>query len=96
MTHQLAYSMLQAFGGEMVRCEIVNLQNNTFYANLVVRRAGAPEQMRLDARPSDAIALALRARVPILVAEWVLEQVRAEADGPDPLPPPEEPDKPKE
>jgi bifunctional DNase/RNase len=45
----------------------------------------------VDARPSDAVALALRAGCPMHVAEFVLEGVRTDTSGPDPLPPSEQP-----
>ncbi len=89
LTHQLAFTMLEKLGGTITRCEIVNLQRNTFFANLLVARGGEAAPLRIDARPSDAIALALRAKAPIFVADSVLEQVRTDNEGPDPLPPPE-------
>lgn len=93
LTHQLAQSIARALGAEIARAEIVSLQKNTFFAELVLRRGAGGEEVAIDARPSDAVALALRAKAPILVAESVLEQVRTDQSGPDPLPPaqPEEP-----
>lgn len=92
LTHQLAFSMVQALGAELRRCDIVDLRNNTFYAQLVVQTKGGDTTAVIDARPSDAIALALRAKCPIRVAESVLEQVRTDESGPDPLPKPEPPE----
>jgi hypothetical protein len=88
MTHQLAYAIIQGLGCELVRCDIVDLRNNTFYAQLVVRPSKGGPEVLLDARPSDAIALALRAGCTMRVAESVLDQVRTDSEGPDPLPPP--------
>ena len=59
----------------MERVEICSLKENTFYALIHVRRNG--ELTEVDARPSDAIALALRAEAPIFVRWSVLEQAKA-------------------
>jgi bifunctional DNase/RNase len=92
LTHQLTYSVIQALGAEIRRCDIVDLRSNTFFAQLVVQSKEGNSTAVIDARPSDAIALALRARCPIRVAESVLEQVRTDESGPDPLPKPPEPE----
>jgi uncharacterized protein len=73
MTHDLMKSVLATLEGELVRTEIVDLKENTYIATLVVRRIGGDE-IQIDARPSDAIALALRTGSPILVHETVLEK----------------------
>lgn len=83
LTHQLAYNAIEALGGEIRRIDIVDLKENTFYARMLVERDG--EEHSIDARPSDALALGLRAGCPIRVAESVLEQVRSD-DAPDALP----------
>jgi bifunctional DNase/RNase len=71
LTHQLTFSAIGALGGRLQAVEIVDLKQNTFFAQVVLE--GGPEGVvRVDARPSDAIALALRARCPIRVAEEVL------------------------
>ena len=89
LTHQLAYSIVEAFGAHIRRCDIVDLRQNTFYAQLVLQTEAGDRTIVLDARPSDAIALALRAGCTLRVAESVLEQVRSdEGGGPDPLPGP--------
>lgn len=90
LTHQLAHSILQALDAEIVRCDIVDLRQNTFFAQLILHRKQANEIAVVDARPSDAIALALRAKATIRVAESVLDQVRTDTSS-DPLPPPSEP-----
>ncbi len=89
MTHQLAFSIIQGLGGELTACDIVDLRNNTFYARLVLRGGPLGSDCTIDARPSDAIALALRAGCRMRVAESVLEAVRSDTSGPDPLPPAE-------
>lgn len=89
LTHQLAFSIIEAFGASIRRCDIVDLRQNTFYAQLVLQTESGDRTIVLDARPSDAIALALRAGCTLRVAESVLEQVRSdEGGGPDPLPEP--------
>jgi hypothetical protein len=77
MTHDLMRDMLQALGGRLERVVITDLQDSTFFAVLEIETPGGPKQ--LDARPSDAIALALRCEAPI----FALEQVIREAEGID-------------
>jgi bifunctional DNase/RNase len=79
MTHDLLISALAAGGLSLARVEITRLENGTFYAVLVLEKDGAP--VLVDARPSDSIALALRARCPVLVAESVLDAVGIVPDG---------------
>jgi hypothetical protein len=92
-THQLALALVEALGGELVRADIVDLEEGTFIARLVVRSHDGKVTALVDSRPSDAIALALRAGAGVRIAEFVLEQVRTDKSGPDPLTPPE-PDEP--
>ncbi len=91
LTHQLAHDLVTATGAMIERVDIVNLRNNTFYARVALRppaQGSTPAALcEVDARPSDAIALALRAKAPVRVAESVLEAVRTDTSGPDPLPP---------
>jgi len=71
LTHQLAFAAIEALDGRIDSVDIVDLKHNTFYAQLLLR--GPKEaQIPIDARPSDAIALALRAKCKIRVAEDVL------------------------
>lgn len=72
LTHQLAFAAIQALGGAIESVDIVDLKKNTFYAR--IQLVGHDESAALDARPSDAIALALRAKCRIRVAEDVLER----------------------
>jgi len=85
LTHQLAFAILESLGAKLRRCDIVDLRQNTFYAQLVLETTQPTSSVVLDARPSDAIALALRAGCPLRVAESVLEQARSDASGPDPV-----------
>jgi len=75
LTHQLAYNAIQALGARLQSADIVDLKQNTFYARLLLASAGDEQPTVLDARPSDAIALALRAKCQIRVAEAVLAKV---------------------
>ncbi|MCP3916599.1 MAG: bifunctional nuclease family protein [bacterium] len=83
LTHQLALNSIAALGGEVTGVDIVSLRDNTFYARMLLSRDG--ETVEVDARPSDAVALGLRAGCPIRVAEEVLEEARSDT-ATDPLP----------
>ena len=83
MTHDLMASLIQLLGAKLERVVVSDLKNNTFYAKLLLSRAGSAEPIEVDARPSDAIALAVHLDAPIFVEERVLETVLA-------APPPEE------
>jgi len=98
LTHQLTLSAIHALGSELVGVDIVDLRTNTFYAQLrLTPPNGADpegaEEILVDARPSDALALALRAGGQIRVAESVLQQVRTDT-ATDVLPDPDAPDAP--
>ena len=71
LTHQPTYAAIQALGGRIDAVEIVDLKQNTFDARILLAAEGL-EPPPVDARPSDAIALALRAKCRIRVAEDVL------------------------
>ena len=90
LTHQLAFETIRALGAELKRVDIVDLRNNTFFAQIVLQNGQGELTAVVDARPSDAVALALRAKCPLRVAESVLELVRTDHNGPDPLPEAEE------
>ncbi len=70
LTHDLFLMTLKAFKAELRRVEINDLREGTYYAVLVL--SGPDGRTRIDCRPSDAIALAMRAAAPILVEEEVL------------------------
>lgn len=77
LTHDLLMSAVEALGARLAEVRIVDLQEHTFFARLVLARDGQPP-VEVDCRPSDAIALLVRSgEVPLLVAEHVL----AEAGG---------------
>ena len=71
LTHQLTFEALTKLDSELTSADIVALKQNTFFARLNLRD-NAGREVGVDARPSDAIALALRAGCPIRVAESVL------------------------
>ncbi len=70
LTHDLLLEVIQSLGAKLEKVVIDKLQNNTFYAKLHLQN-GSKEVM-VDARPSDSVALALRAEVPVFVAEEVM------------------------
>ncbi len=74
MTHDLLYECIKALNVTVNRIEIVDIRNNTFFASIYLTRDG--QTYAVDARPSDAIALALRAQASIFVEESVLEKSR--------------------
>lgn len=70
LTHDLFKNALDALGARLNRIEVCDLRENTFYAKLLIEREG--KEMAVDARPSDAVALALRCGAPVYVAEQVM------------------------
>ena len=76
LTHDLVASVIENMGGELRDIYINELRDHTYYAKLRIRLNG--EMLEVDSRPSDAIALAVTARVPIYVAEDVLDEVCGE------------------
>jgi bifunctional DNase/RNase len=82
MTHDLLKSIIEKVEGDVVRVVINDLEENTFYAQIHLRVAD--REVLIDSRPSDAIALALRADAPVYVEQAVLEKSRrAESEGAD-------------
>ena len=72
MTHDLLRSVIEELQGRVESVVITDLRENTFFATIHVTRNG--KGVAIDARPSDAMALALRSNVPILVEEIVLQK----------------------
>ncbi len=83
LTHQLAFSTIKALGARIKSVDIVELKHNTFYAHIVLQNEHGDVLTVIDARPSDAIALALRAQCQIRVAEAVLERANETNSGPE-------------
>ncbi|MBG0789627.1 MAG: bifunctional nuclease family protein [Desulfovibrionaceae bacterium] len=75
MTHDLLLNVIGQMGGTVNRVEITDIEDGTFFAEIVVDMR--EETLRIDSRPSDAIALAVRAECPILAGEDVLAQAGA-------------------
>ncbi len=80
MTHDLAKNLIHYMNGTLERVVITELRDDTFLAVLWIRQGDEP--IVIDARPSDAIALALRADCPIYVAEEVMQSARLNTSGP--------------
>jgi bifunctional DNase/RNase len=74
MTHDLLRNVIQDLKASVHKVVVCDLQENTFYALIYLVRNG--ETVAVDARPSDAIALALRTRAPIFVEETVIEHAK--------------------
>jgi hypothetical protein len=74
MTHDLLRNIITDLDGQVDRIVVSDLKENTFYA--IVHLTVRGERVAVDARPSDAIALALRTRAPILVDETVIENAK--------------------
>ena len=74
MTHDLLRNVIHDLKADIQKIVVSDLKDNTFYALIYLSVNG--EAMAIDARPSDAIALALRTRAPILVEETVIENAK--------------------
>jgi bifunctional DNase/RNase len=80
MTHDLTRNLVRHLNGQLEKVVITELKEDTFYAILCLKQGDEP--IAVDARPSDAIALALRADCPIFVAEKVMEAAKLNTSGP--------------
>jgi uncharacterized protein len=74
MTHDLLNNVIHDLKADIQKIVVSDLKENTFYALIYLSVAG--ESMAVDARPSDAIALALRARAPIFVEDRVIDSAK--------------------
>src|SRR5258707_8844231 len=74
MTHDLLRNVIEDLKATVVKVVVCDLQDNTFYALIYLSFGG--DTVAIDARPSDAIALALRTRAPIFVEEAVIENAK--------------------
>ncbi len=81
MTHDLLRNALRAFEAHVTRVVVSDLRDDTFFAVIWLERNG--EIMTLDARPSDALALAMRSDCPIFVSRAVMETARNQGKGRD-------------
>ena len=79
MTHDLVTDILGQLDAKVVRITVTELRENTFYAQVTVQQDG--QEIDIDSRPSDAIALAIRAEAPIFAADEVIEESGIEFEG---------------
>ena len=78
LTHDLIMTMITELGGTVTSVAINDLKDDTFYAVVRIEQDG--QTLEIDSRSSDAIAIAVRAEVPIYVAEHVLERAAVKVD----------------
>lgn len=71
LTHDLIKNIFNQLGARIQRVEVIALRDDTFFGNIVVEAGG--QVINIDSRPSDALAIAVRAHVPILVSRQVME-----------------------
>jgi uncharacterized protein len=90
LTHDLCRSLIRALGAELRRIEITRIEDKTFYAQMHLVRGG--EELTVDARPSDSIAVALRLDAPIFAADALLTDAADEWEGGETPPGPESSD----
>ena len=72
LTHDLLLALSGKLGAELIRIEICDLREKTFFAKLILLHDGL--ELELDARPSDAIALAVRCEAEVFIAESIVEE----------------------
>ncbi len=75
MTHDLIRDIMNVFNAEVVKIEVMDLRDNTYYALIHVKAEG--KEIAIDSRPSDAIAVAVGAGAPIYVREKILYKANA-------------------
>jgi hypothetical protein len=78
MTHDLMLSIIEMLNASIKRIEITDLAHDTFYARLILDNRGI--EFDIDARPSDALALAVRIDVPLYVSKEVIEKASLKDD----------------
>ncbi len=74
MTHDLLKNIMELMETQVSKVEVCDLRDNTYFALIYLSRGNS--EMTIDARPSDAIAIALRTKAPIFVAEVVIQKAR--------------------
>jgi len=82
LTHDLMKNLLEALGARLERVEVCDLKEGTYYATLHLAVDG--QSLRVDARPSDGIALAVRCGAPISVDETVIDESNVLLEDTDP------------
>ena len=81
LTHDLFASLVKGLGSEVQRVIITKVVENTYYAELILQRSG--EVLSIDARPSDSIAIALRAKAPIFARDELFDATAVEIQAAD-------------
>ena len=89
LTHDLLFMVVEGLHAKVTRIVIADLKENTFFAHIYVERES--EMLSVDARPSDSIAIALRAKAPIYVNEKLLQDPPREGAEMEAEEPPREP-----
>jgi hypothetical protein len=79
LTHDLLVNILSELDVEVLHVTVTELRENTFHASITVKQDGS--EIEIDSRSSDAIAVAVRAQVPIYAADSVIEESAIEFDG---------------
>jgi bifunctional DNase/RNase len=79
MTHDLVTAMLAQLEARVTRITVTELRDNTFYASITIQQDGS--EIEIDSRPSDAIALAVRAEAPIFAHDRLIEESAIEFEG---------------
>ena len=74
MTHDLIHNILATLGSQVIKIVVNDFKDNTYYGLIYLNRKG--EEIVVDSRPSDAIAIALTAGAPIFVSEEVIEKAK--------------------
>jgi bifunctional DNase/RNase len=77
-THDLLRNTLVQLNARLVRVEVLSLREDVFFGNLVIEQDG--RTLNVDARPSDALALAVRSHVPVLIAKEVMDAAAVTPD----------------
>ncbi len=78
LTHDLLRNIINDLGAQVLRVNITELRDDVFYARIVLQVDG--QEMAIDSRPSDALALAVRVHVPVFVDEEVMEAASTEPE----------------
>jgi uncharacterized protein len=84
LTHDLAASLIRGLGGSLTRVLITRVQENTYFAEMVIQRGS--EVFSIDARPSDSIAIALRMRARVFTNEELLSPTQIEMESEESAP----------
>lgn len=74
LTHDLIIDIIEKTGYEIDRVEINDVENDTYFADICLKDKNRENEIRIDSRPSDAIAVAIRADVPILIGTSVMAE----------------------